>query len=440
MQPEERTVKPGDEAEIRLFLLNANNEHVSAPKDLPVQIEVSTLSGELLEAREVTIEAGEGSETFTIKAPNEVGSLEIRAKQPLLLDGGSTLDVRSQPSAPRQRQRDAAAKRTADRPNKSSSIRLPEYGSSGLGAKLFYVSFVSFGEKPSKRDQHNLALRYLPERSILADGKDAATVYVYLNQPATSDIQVYLHNSGGQLAANPLVVRKDEIQAHTTLTSQEAGHITVAYQGSIPKSALEADRNLSITFSVPITKLSLKAAPPKIPLVDQAQIVVRLLNNIGTPVATDEPREVSLDIESGRGEIDPKVIKIEASAFEGRASFYPAGQGQVLISASAKGFSIEPTKLEVTFVPSMILLLSLAGGIAGGLIGYWTTQNARLWRVAVGVLTGLVLYWACIFGLVPAISRPTVANELSAFALSVLGGWLGTKVFTITLNKLGVKV
>ena len=87
-----------------------------------------------------------------------------------------------------------------------------------------------------------------------------------------------------------------------------------------------------------------------------------------------------------------------------------------------------------------MLCLSGFGGLAGGLLAAWVRKKELLsHRLITGLITGFVFYWAALFltGFV-ALPRVLVLNQLSAVALSVIGGWLGTEVFTLVLKKLGL--
>ena len=79
------------------------------------------------------------------------------------------------------------------------------------------------------------------------------------------------------------------------------------------------------------------------------------------------------------------------------------------------------------------------GGLVGGLLAFLRHRGSRWPRIAVGGVTGFLLYWAFMFGLTRVIPRGFVLNPLSNFALSTIGGWLGTEVFTLLLKWLGLK-
>jgi hypothetical protein len=277
---------------------------------------------------------------------------------------------------------------------------------------------------------------------LLADGKDAATIHLFYGSEegfAPSDIRVRLFNSSGNLTPQAPVITQGEDYSEAKLTSSQVGTITVEFLGATPPLPAPAERQLQIKFGPAITQLDLNASPPAITLVDKSDLIVRLLNETGTPIATDTARIISFAIEKGRGEIEQKEFKIPAGRFEGRTSFLPTWIGDVSISAATPDLqpATLPVPIKVT-LPLMPLTLSALGGLAGGIIAYWTGKNSKWWRIAIGLITGFVLYWAFIFGVLNMVPRAIVLNPLSAFALSTLGGWLGTEVFTQLLKRLGL--
>ncbi|MGH7599787.1 MAG: hypothetical protein ACREOI_25820, partial [bacterium] len=108
-----------------------------------------------------------------------------------------------------------------------------------------------------------------------------------------------------------------------------------------------------------------------------------------------------------------------------------------IVSASTPNLPITTFPLTVT-LPLLTLALTAVGGLAGGLIAFWTGKDAKWWRIAIGLITGFVLYWAFVFGVLTVLPRTVVLNPLSAFVLSTLGGWLGTEVFAQILKRFGL--
>ena len=67
----------------------------------------------------------------------------------------------------------------------------------------------------------------------------------------------------------------------------------------------------------------------------------------------------------------------------------------------------------------------------GGDILSRTRRKSDRWRLPIGVATGFLFYWACIFLGLASTRREVVLNPLSALALSSIGGWLQTEVFSM---------
>jgi hypothetical protein len=144
-----------------------------------------------------------------------------------------------------------------------------------------------------------------------------------------------------------------------------------------------------------------------------------------------------LAIDAGRGEIESKELTIAPNKFEARTVFLPTWRGEVAVSASTPNLAITTFPLTVA-LPLLTLVLTAVGGLAGGLIAFWTGKDSKWWRLAIGLITGFVLYWAFVFGVLTVLPRTVVLNPLSAFVLSTLGGWLGTEVFAQILKRFGL--
>ncbi len=170
---------------------------------------------------------------------------------------------------------------------------------------------------------------------------------------------------------------------------------------------------------------------------DKTELLIRLLDKDNNPVATDEPRLISLAIDAGRGEIETKELTITPGKFEARTTFLPTWRGEVVISASTPNLPITTFPLKVS-LPLLTLGLTAVGGLVGGVIAFWTGKDSKWWRITIGLVTGFVLYWAFVFGVLTVLPRTVVLNPLSAFVLSTLGGWLGTEVFAQIFKRFGL--
>ncbi|MDZ7292087.1 MAG: DUF1129 domain-containing protein [candidate division KSB1 bacterium] len=420
-----KSYRVGATAEIEVVIQDANNQAVKAEKEVIVEIEVHLRAGKMRKMQD-TIKAGASSKKFRLPL-DEVGSIEIRArhlaKPSELREGGTFIFVTP---APRVRLRPGAM--------------MPGFNWWFAGSPM--MPQIPYTASPSSSGRDSLDLKSSPQRTLLADGKDAATIHLFLyanneEGTATNDIRVRLFNSGGRLEPTIVKIPKGDDYGEATLTSNQVGLIKVQYLGATPVVQPPKEKELQIQFGPPITQIDLNISPPAISLVDNANLIVQLLDENGTPMKTDEPRTITFAIEQGRGEIQDKEISIPAGRADGMTTFQPTWMGKVSISASTPNLRIVTRDLQVT-LPTWPLILSALGGLIGGVIAFWTRQGSKWWRIIIGLVTGFVLYWAFVFGVLTVIPRTIVLNPLSAFVLSTLGGWLGTEVFAQILKRFGL--
>src|SRR5258708_733279 len=120
---------------------------------------------------------------------------------------------------------------------------------------------------------------------------------------------------------------------------------------------------------------------------------------------------------------------IAAGQSQTHTTFQPERSGQVSVSASTANLITASSPITVA-APFSLLFWSILGGLLGGLISYWNDAQKSKHRIVIGLATGFILYWLCLFIGLASPGRGVVLNPLSAFALSTLGGWLQTEVFT----------
>jgi len=426
VQPDAKTYTIGARATVEVILHDTNNKAVKAAKDYIIELEiVRTIPlPELKKKMQDTIKAGATAAKFSLALENN-GLFNIYARHlaiiSALLPGDTPIRVRP-------------AIRSARRP--PAGAWLPsalDWRFVGAGMMASPTQLVS--------EETFLLLKSSPQRTLLADGKDAATIHIFYSSPegiAPDNIRVRLFNSSAKLEPpQMLVIPKGEDYSQAILTSNQVGAVHVEFLGSIPAYNTQGDKKLQIKFGPPITQIVLNASPPSISLVDQADLIVGLLNENGTPVATDTSRQISFAIVTGRGEIEMKELEIPAGRSQGRTTFLPTWIGNVEVSASTPDLQPATDSLQVA-PPTLPMALSALGGLAGGVIAFWSRQNSKWWRIVIGLITGFVLYWAFVFGVLNFLARAIVLNPLSAFALSTLGGWLGTEVFVQILKRFGL--
>ena len=106
------------------------------------------------------------------------------------------------------------------------------------------------------------------------------------------------------------------------------------------------------------------------------------------------------------------------------------------MAASTPAILTKSTTLRVT-LPTLLITLTAAGGLVGGVMAFWT-KRTRWWRVVIGLFTGFVLYWAMIFGFLQSIPRAAALNPLSAFAIAIIGGYIGPQLLGVLAQRFGV--
>jgi hypothetical protein len=249
----------------------------------------------------------------------------------------------------------------------------------------------------------------------------------------------------GDLAPEPLVIKKGSTYGEAFVTSERQGKVRVSFVNAIPPDVIAPavdgnGRDATVTFE-PVVKLFLEASPPSVPLGEIAKIHFQFVDLKRSEVRFDEPRQVSFVIESGLGDFQPYVVTVDSGKSDGYTNFTPRTSGQLNISASTFGAtSDQPVNLDVkTHVAA--LLGSVAGGILGGLLaGFWRKEDRRgvLFRSLSGGVVGFVATLACQQGLVPRIPPSTVSNFLWVQLIAIPVGWMGVEFLDVLLRMFGI--
>jgi hypothetical protein len=71
-----------------------------------------------------------------------------------------------------------------------------------------------------------------------------------------------------------------------------------------------------------------------------------------------------------------------------------------IFSASAASLPEETIAIRVT-LPVLLAVISVVGGCLGGVLAYWAGRRTTLRRIVIGVITGFVLYWGFLLGVLP---------------------------------------
>ena len=471
VDPPSKPVSVGERATLNVRLVDADNRPVSAPKDFTVDIVARIPSNATETLASAVLKAGQSSMRVELPPAKAEGFVYIWAKQPELRLGGTYLRVkppaRSQPGGalpgrgmmppiaepPRSpgintqtrvevekkaltlvipvaklAQMKAALSRPAASPSAAPEVPPPPPPASSAPP----ATVASTGN-------YLLALRYSPQRAFLANGKDPVTVHAFVMAKGDAPLpgfRLRLFDSTGTMAPVPLVIPPGAEEGTATLTWDHEGQVKVEYLGATPEVDLDGDKVMTVSFEPPIVGFELKPSPPRISLVDTCDLVLRLVDDKGRPIATKARRTVSLALAAGRGEFSASEVPIEPDSSSARVTFTPVWWGPMTVTASTPNLVNVTASLEVA-PPLALLGFSLAGGLLGGYVFMLKRRRSKLWRVPLGALTGVILIWACLFLGISVLPRAAILNPISVFVISVLGGWLGTGVFEPILKRLG---
>ena len=105
--------------------------------------------------------------------------------------------------------------------------------------------------------------------------------------------------------------------------------------------------------------------------------------------------------------------------------------GKVKLTASSEQLHDQPTTVSVTW-PVLLLGLAISGGLIGGLLAFGTRRDNPVLRILGGLVIGPLLVWVSIVGILPhaSLPRPLLLNPFGAFFVALIGGWIGTEIFT----------
>lgn len=446
-----RAVGVGAAVTLEVTLRAADNSVAKAPKPMEVQFDVAAPFGQSA-LGSVSFAPGQSS----VQIPLQVtapGMWSVRALNKELLEGGAIIlgkPPKEQGALPAEEPQEVAAAEPLAPGDDADPL------TRGLDDVIAPGGGVPAAEEPPVDVNVNVAvalptappravgwirLAATPERRFLANGKDAATITVILEDApdgAVQDIQIQFLPSLGTVSPNPLIIPKGEVVAFATLTAAEVGKSKVRIASVRPRLEVGRGPELEVSFAPPISQIQVSASPPDSSLLDVPEIVVALKDADGQTVATDEPRTVALRLEEGNGEVQPVQVEIAAGKFEGRAKFMPWWMGATRVVAVTPNL-IERTATLNVMLPTLLIALTAAGGLVGGIIAFWTNRS-RWWRVVIGAFAGFVLYWAMIFGLLQSVPRNVALNPLSAFAVALIGGYVGPQLLGMLAKKFGITI
>jgi hypothetical protein len=460
---------------VRVNLLDPENRPAPANKNFEVKVEGRSETG-VTEKSKAVVKAGETG-TAIVLPVKFTGLVELKASNPELAEGGtianiSAANTQEQPTGGQQATgattpptatAGPSATQTPNPPQKSGSSQAirepalinplrvapiatatPTWNPIRMAREPALISPLRVAPIASASPSWNpiIKLRYYPKRNLRADKNDPATISAALpsNDPARDDMLIYLMSDIGPLEPEFIKIPKGGREGKATLVADRPASVQVWYEYSTP-AATSADPPLTIKFSHPVWSMKIVPNAPRVSLFESTEVAVQLVDYKGTSVPADEKREVHLRMGSGSGELKTTALAFDPDGSQVVTKFTPKWPGTVLLVASSPYLQEVSGEFTVA-TPYWLLLLCAVGGLAGAFVAFWTEKPAASWqRIPIGVITGFVLYWALLFGVIhiPNFPHEYVLNPLSAAILSLFGGWGGTKVITLALKQAGLQ-
>jgi len=452
VQPLEKVVGPDHRTSIVVRLLDSAHQPVIALRDIPIEILRRANDGQKMPFTQTTLHKGQTSVNVALPPFPETGLAYIWARNPELRLGGGYIRVREKggslqtlPLDPVEREWEIV-RANGNASDVQNYIRKFPAGPHVAEAKQLLRSGPANAPKPPSIQPpgpqpvlgRQLALRYSPERSFLANGRDSVTIQAFLlsqNSEPAPPLRLNIFDSSGTMQPRPLVIPAGEDQASATLTYDHVGMVKVQLLSSNPPIAIAGDSELKIQFDPPVTGVELTANPRETPLVESTDLVATLVDDAGKPIATQDDRVITFTRSSDRGEIQKTEIAIPAGKAEARTRFTPTWWGAAEVTASTPNLRRATVAVQI-FPPWGLLTISLLGGVTGAGLFLLRTPSEKTWRIPIGALAGLILFWAVLYLGLAGLSRTTVLNPLSIFVISTIGGWAGPRVLDALLDHL----
>ncbi|MGA2262919.1 MAG: hypothetical protein ABSH28_15990 [Acidobacteriota bacterium] len=446
VKPLAKAYRMGDRVELQITLLNAYDQPAAASARIEVMVETVSPPNKKNTAT-VNFQPGESVQTFKFIATEEgVIRITVRDKGNQMREGYFAVLVSKPIASPKP------VKKRFYGPNEISYSSLRWSDAEEYPSAVLPVAFL-----PDPRDEGSgtpnqpspaepKLLFHVPGAQdsgggaeFLADDRDGAQVLVfYMSQDgsaAPTDIHVWLTWSNGELNPQPLLIRKGESFGEAKLRSRWPAEARIEFVLSSPPYPLEGTRRYTVKFGPPIYGINVVGSQ-RLSLVDNGMLLAALFDNDGNPVQTDTKRTVTFTPISPKLRLLPTQADILPGSFSTTAAILPVGLGHAQLSVSTPGYKSVTVEVDVTGLS--VILLCLAGGIAGGFCAFNAFKGSLLWRIFLGVIGGAVLSWLYVYLALPKVDSRIAHNLVSVLFVSIIGGYLGIQALDLAAKQLGI--
>jgi hypothetical protein len=442
VKPPPQGARAGDPVEISVQLQNGKSEPATMPKATQVEIQLLGTSSEVVQKGTCQIKAGVADGKCVVQAP-KAGLYKIRARPDNreLLEGTGYVLIRA-PSG--RTKADARAPNWTERASEERFLLLTvAYQGPGGTAPASGSAANCSATQSRSRAKVILTINEGGEAGgAFRASLESATIQAFFQADdggsAPSNVLVWLSPDHGELDHEPLIIPKCSISGEAHLSSKYPVQASVIYTVVPANYAVDAPAALRASFVRPIVGIGIiPKGTQTLSLIDRGPIVAQFFDIDGDTIPTDSERTVTFVSDNSSISTKQQSVVLKPGDLSAQTEILPfwLGTGSIFVTTDRLKSPDPPHRVEV--VGKTVIAVCLLGGLAGGLVLFFVSGGSLYSRLVVGVVAGIVLAWAYVFGILPKVDGVVAHNYISVFVASILGGYLGIKTFDLVLKRFG---
>ena len=433
VQPVQQGVKQGSSAILKIQIHNANNELVNASDKMSFVVRAWSPGGKE-QTHSLEIAPGSNSGQVTVKA-DEAGlwKLEVRENNDHLVSGSSYLLV-SAPAQVKKEIQKPARRAVKPKPTGTAFMFAPR-----LILASYRLQMPAPGNSPAPASKPRISLTVSgdADNKVLADGIVAADVALFLSAPQSTDYQISLSVSQGQVLPQVVIIKAGDVQGTARWTSKTiVENATISIKSVTPKIDTDVVSQ-TISFTDPIVAIAFFNPPSTLNIVERGMLAVKFLDRTGTPVPAHAPLSFSFSANSPHVNVVPTSSQTKPDALDFQASIIPSGFGTVTIEAVVGHLhSITPVSIRITGF--LLLILCAAAGALGGLVNHLDRkQKGLVASLITGMVVAFPITWLYVWVGLPHVDASILHNQPSAVMVAIIAGMSGAGGLKKAAQKFG---
>lgn len=441
VKPPPQGAREGDPVEFGIQLQNGKSQPATMPKDTQVEIQLLGSAGEVVRKGTCKIIAGVADGKCVVQAP-KAGLYKIRTRTDNreLPEGTGYVLIRA---AGGRKKVDLQVPNQRERPAERLAFLTVAYQHPGGPAPATRSAGNCSATQSRSRAKVILTINEGGETGgAFRASLESATIQAFFQADdggsAPSNILVWLSPDHGEVDHQPLIIPKCSISGEAHLSSKYPVHASVIYTVVPATYAVEAPAALRASFVRPIVGIGIiPKGTQTLSLIDRGPIVAQFFDIDGDTIPTDSERTVTFVSDNSFISTKQQSVTLKAGDLSAQTEILPfwLGTGSIFVTTDRLKSPDPPHRVEV--VGRTVMAVCLLGGLAGGLVLFFVSGGSLYSRLVVGVVAGIVLAWAYVFGLLPKVDGVVAHNYISVFVVSILGGYLGIKTFDLILKRFG---